>query len=74
MNNWSSTILGNLEEWATEDPLHARIVSAFRLTYRQSQVRIEDHYMDRGLSPTNARDLAGAMLQNLIGAQLERFL
>jgi hypothetical protein len=74
INNWATTVLANLDEWATEDPLHAQIISAFRLTYQQSQVRIEDHFMDRGFSSTDARDLSSAMLQNLIGAQLDRFL
>jgi len=71
---WSTTILNNFEQWATEDPLHAKIFSAFRLTYHQSQVRLEDHYMDQGLGTIESRDLATAMLQNLIGAQLDRFL
>lgn len=74
VNNWAATIWTNLDQWATEDPLHAQIFSAFRLTYHQSQVRLEDHYMDRGLSANDSRDLATAMLQNLIGAQLDRFL
>lgn len=74
VNNWTTTIWANLDEWATEDPLHAQIFSAFRLTYQQSQVRIEDHFMDKGFSATDARDLSSATLQNLIGAQLDRFL
>ena len=74
VKNWATTVWANLDDWATEDPLHAQIFSAFRVTYQQSQVRIEDHFMDRGLSPTDARDLATAMLQNLTGAQLDRFL
>ncbi len=74
VKNWATTIFTNLDEWATEDPLHAQIFSAFRLTYQQSQVRIEDYYMDRGRSSTEARDLASALLQNLVGAQLDRFL
>lgn len=74
IKNWTTTIWENLDDWATEDPLHAQIFSAFRITYQQSQVRLEDHFMDRGLSPTDARDLASAMLQNLVGAQLDRFL
>jgi hypothetical protein len=74
VNNWAATIWTNLDQWATEDPLHAQIYGAFRLTYHQSQVRLEDHYMDRGLNANDARDLATAMLQNLIGAQLDRFL
>lgn len=74
VNNWATTIWASLEDWATEDPLHAQIFSAFRLSYHQSQVRLEDHYMDQGLSAIAARDLAAAMLQNLTGAQLDRFL
>ncbi|MFT6000000.1 MAG: hypothetical protein ACI81P_002459 [Neolewinella sp.] len=74
VNNWASTIWTNLGDWATEDPLHAQIFSAFRLSYHQSQVRLEDHYMDQGLSAIAAKDLAAAMLQNLTGAQLDRFL
>lgn len=74
VKNWSVALLKNMDEWATEDPLNAQIYSAFRLTYQQSQVRLEDYYMDRGLSPLDARDLATAMLQNMVGAQLDRFL
>ena len=74
VNNWATTIWVNLQDWATEDPLHAQIFSAFRLSYHQSQVRLEDHYMDQGLSAIAAKDLAAAMLQNLTGAQLDRFL
>jgi hypothetical protein len=74
INNWANIILTNLDKWAAEDPLHAQIISAFRLSYQQSQVRIEDHFMDRGFSATDAKDLSSAMLQNLIGAQLDRFL
>jgi len=74
VKNWAGTLWTNMDQWATEDPLHAQIHSAFRVTYHQSQVRLEDHYMDLGLGATEARDLATAMLQNLVGAQLDRFL
>lgn len=71
---WATTLWTNLEDWATEDPMHAKIFGAFRMGYHQSQVRLEDHYMDAGMNATDARDSATAMLQNLIGAQLDRFL
>lgn len=73
VKNWSATLWQNMDDWATDDPLHAQIYNALRLTYQQSHVRLEDYYMDRGLSATAARDLAAAMLQNLTGAQLDRF-
>jgi len=71
---WAATLWANLEDWATEDPMHAHIFSAFRMGYHQSQVRLEDRYMDAGMNATDARDAATAMLQNLIGGQLDRFL
>ncbi|MEM6771987.1 MAG: peptidoglycan-binding domain-containing protein, partial [Bacteroidota bacterium] len=74
VRNWAATIWTNLDEWAIEDPLHAQIFSAFRIAYHQTQVRLEDHYMQRGLKADDARDLATAMLQNLLGARLDRFL
>lgn len=74
VNNWATTVWGNLDDWATEDPLHARIFSAFRLSYHQSQVRLENHFQQLGHKPDSARDLSAAMLQTLVGAQLDRFL
>lgn len=74
VRNWAATIWTNLDEWAIEDPLHAQIFSAFRVSYHQTQVRLEDHYMQLGLTVNDSRDLATAMLQNLIGAKLDRFL
>ena len=72
--DWETTIWKNLDEWATQDPLHAQILSALRLTYYQSQARFEAMYQQRGLSPIEARNLATASLQNLLSAQLDRFL
>ncbi|MEM9260904.1 MAG: peptidoglycan-binding domain-containing protein, partial [Bacteroidota bacterium] len=74
VNNWATTVWSNLDDWATEDPLHARIFSAFRLAYHQSQVRLENHFQQLGQSPDSAKNLAAAMLQTLVGAQLDRFL
>ncbi|MEM9837005.1 MAG: SPOR domain-containing protein [Bacteroidota bacterium] len=71
---WELTLLENVDKWAIEDPLHAQIVSAFRVAYFQSQVRLEDYYMDKGLASDVAKDLAVATLQAFVGADLERFL
>ncbi|MTB52280.1 peptidoglycan-binding protein [Lewinella sp. W8] len=74
VRTWASTLWTNLDAWAAEDPLHAKIITAFRLSYHQSQVRLEDHYMDKGLPMIESRDLATAMLQSLVGGPLDRFL
>jgi hypothetical protein len=74
VRTWATTLWTNLDAWAAQDPLHARMVTAFRLSYHQSQVRLEDHYMDKGLPMIESRDLAIAMLQSLLGGPLDRFL
>lgn len=71
---WEETIEENLQEWAMEDPLHAQIFTAFRISYYQTQVRLEQHFTNSGFGPIEARDLAIAALQNLTGAQLARFI
>ena len=50
------------------------MISALRVAYQQSHVRLEERYQQAGLDAIAARDLATAMLQNLTGAQLDRFL
>lgn len=74
VRTWATTLWNNLDTWAAQDPLHAKVVTAFRLSYHQSQVRLEDHYMDKGLPMIESRDLATAMLQSLLGGPLDRFL
>ena len=72
--NWETTVWDNLNDWATEDPLHARILSALRVAYYQSQVRLEAMYQQRDLSAIEARDLATAAMRNLLAGDLDRFL
>jgi len=44
-----------------------------RLAYCQSQVRLEDYFLDQGFKSTEARQLALAALQAIVGVPLERF-
>ena len=72
--NWESTVWTNLDEWATQDPLHAQLLTVLRIAYYQSQARLEAMYLQRGMGAIAARDLATASLQNMLSAQLDRFL
>lgn len=72
--NWAATLWTNLDKWAQEDPVHAHMQSAFRIAYYQTQVLLEDHYMNKGFPADAAKNLALATLQNMVGADLERFL
>ena len=72
--DWSNTLWTNLTDWETEDPLHAQIMRAMRVSYFQTQALLEQHYTNAGFAPKDANDLSIAMMQNLTGAQLSRFL
>ncbi len=71
---WAETVLTNLADWAMDDPLHELPYNAFRLAFHSTQIRFEEYYRSRGLEEPAARALAIAALQNLTGAQLDRFL
>lgn len=70
---WNNTIWSRLNAWALRDPLHDKLVSTLKVAYFQSQVRLEDYYMDKGFNSQQATGLALATLQSLVGYHLERF-
>ncbi|MEM9847843.1 MAG: SPOR domain-containing protein [Bacteroidota bacterium] len=71
---WNDLLWQNLNTWQSRDPLHAKIVSALKLSYFQTQVQLEDHFMDKGFPPAQAKGLALACLKAMVGDNLERFV
>lgn len=74
MENWNIRLWKGLDAWAQRDPLNKEMVTAFRAAYHQSQVRLEDHFMDKGFNAEAARSLALQTLQTLTAHHLQRFL
>ncbi|OAV43049.1 peptidoglycan-binding protein [Lewinella sp. 4G2] len=72
--DWAASLWENLNDWASEDPFHSHVITALKVSYHQTQSRLEQHYSDAGFTDVEARDLAIAMMQNLVGAELNRFL
>lgn len=72
--NWNARTWVGLNGWATRDPLNKQMVEAFKLVFFQTQVLLEDYYMDRGLDADDAKGLALATLQTLVGPYVERFV
>lgn len=70
---WEDKVWGGLNRWAAADPLHQRLVDAFKIAYFQTQVRLEDYFMDRSFSSEEAKALALATLKTMVGGHLERF-
>ena len=65
--------MDNLNAWATRDPLHQRMAVALRVVFYQSQVRLEDYYLNQEFNEEEAKGLALATLQTLVGYHLSRF-
>lgn len=74
VENWNRNLWNGLNGWGSRDPLHQKILTAFKISFFQSQVLLEDHYMDKGFKAPKAKELALATLQTLVGAHLERFI
>lgn len=67
---WNKTFWTNMESWAANDPLHQKFLTPLKVTYFQSWVRLEDHFMDKGVSPQDAKGLALSVLKNMVEVPL----
>ncbi len=70
---WRQKLLDNLNIWATRDPLHQRMATALKAAFFQSQVRLEDYYLDQEFNAEEAKGLALATLQTVVNYHLRRF-
>lgn len=73
LTKWNTKIWDNINSWAARDALHQRLVTAFKIAYFQSQVRLEDYFMNKGFKRKEAEGLALATLQTIAGPHLARF-
>lgn len=71
---WDENLWKKLEAWAASDPTHKEAVAALKVAYLQSQIRLETHYIKMGMDQGNAKALAIATLQSLVGYPLSRFV
>jgi len=71
---WNARTWIGLNGWATRDPLNEQMVTAFKIVFYNSQVLLEDYFMDRGIDAEGAKGLALATLQTLVGPYVERFV
>ncbi len=71
--SWNRKIWDGLNSWASRDAMHERLVTSFKVAYFQSQVRLEDYYMDKGFKSAEAEDLALATLKTIVGPHMKRF-
>jgi hypothetical protein len=70
---WRQKLLDNINTWAARDPLHQRMATALKAAFFQSQVRLEDYYLDQEFNEEEAKGLALATLQTVVSYHLRRF-
>lgn len=70
---WNSNLWKSIEGWASRDPMLGETATALRLSYFQTQVLLEDFFMDEGFNEKEAKGLALSALKSLVGHHLDRF-
>ncbi|MEM9822187.1 MAG: hypothetical protein AAF985_13985 [Bacteroidota bacterium] len=70
LEGWDRSLWNELEKWGEKDPMLKRICVPLRAVYYQSQVRLEDYFMDKGFQPKAANHLAISTLQTMVNPYL----
>lgn len=74
VENWHENLMKGVSAWSKKDPLNDQLGTAFETMYLQSQVRLEDYFMDKGYKPKEAKALALAALHTLVAYHMQRFV
>lgn len=71
---WNGKLWTSLQGWSSVDPMHQRLVKALSVAYHQTQIRLEDYFMNKGFQVDQAKGMALATLRTMVGPHVERFL
>ncbi len=71
---WHKSVWMALDEWGNSDPVHDQRVTALKVAYFQSQVRLEDYFMNKGFKYKEAKPLAMCVLQTIVGTHFVNYL
>ncbi|MCR9102910.1 MAG: hypothetical protein NXI25_23360 [bacterium] len=74
VENWHENLMKGVSNWSKKDLLTEQLGTAFQAMYFQSQVRLEDYFMDKGYKPKEAKALALAALHTLVAYHMQRFV
>ena len=71
---WHKTLWTQMESWGATDPIHEQRVTALKVAYFQSQVRVEDYFMNKGFTYKEAKPLAMCVLQTIVGKHFVNYM
>lgn len=73
LDSWRSSLFDEIKIWSTKDPVLQRIGDALKLTFLHAQIRLEAYYTQQSFTDEEARGLALATLDSIVGYHLARF-
>lgn len=71
---WHKSLWSAMEGWANSDPIHDQRVTALKVAYFQSQVRLEDYFMNKGFTYKQSKPLAMCVLETIVGTHFVNYL
>jgi hypothetical protein len=71
---WEVQIWEKLELWGKKDPINIRMLTALKIAYFQSFIRIEDHFLQKGMVGADAKNMATAVIATVMTPYLDRFM
>ena len=72
--NWEAQVWEKLELWGKKDPINLRMLTALKIAYFQSFIRIEDHFLQKGMVGADAKNMATAVIATVMTPYLDRFM
>ncbi len=72
IKGWNRSLWSGLDAWMGKDAVLKKWGVPLKAAYFQTQVRLEDYYMDKGFKPKEATGLALTTLQTLVAHYLEK--
>lgn len=73
IETWHTNLWKGLDNWATKDALHAKWLRPFKVAYFDAMVKTENHFIERGFTPTEARTLSISVLRTVVNYHMEHF-
>lgn len=74
VENWDFKIRKGLDALELKDDLYKEMATAFKLTYFQTQVLLEDYFMNKGFNLNQSRILALGALNAILDGSMDVFL
>jgi hypothetical protein len=72
--SWEIQTWEKMDLWGKKDPINSRLLTALKIAYAQSFVRIEDYFLNEGMAGIDAKNMTTAVLATLMSPYLERFM